>query len=277
MDLLNLDLINGLPIHPLVVHAAVVFVPLTSIALLILVFFPKFQAKYLNLVSLSALIALGSSLLAKQSGETFAARVGWPGEHAELGEQLVAVTAVLTGAIIGWNLLIRIGKSGLLVQIAKFGGALVAIAALVVTYQTGHSGAKATWESRLATKSETTPSVTDGLPADGSSIVLSADEVAKHNSGSDCWSIVNGNVYNLTSYVNSHPGGAANIESICGKDGSSAFKGQHGGQGAPNNALSNLLLGPVDSSISNADVQSPTTGTTQGTSEESEEGEEGSE
>lgn len=244
MDLLKLDLINGLPIHPLVVHAAVAFVPLTSIALLILVFFPKFQAKYLNLVSLSALIALGSSLLAKQSGETFAARVGWPGEHAELGEQLVAVTAVLTGAIIGWNLLIRIGKSGLLVQIAKFGGALVAIAALVVTYQTGHSGAKATWESRIAGVSEVSPSASPSESvAESTGIPLT--EVAMHNTPEDCWSVVDGKVYDLTKFVNQHPGGSERIAQICGRDGTSAFNGEHRGQDVPLSTLSNYLIGDL--------------------------------
>jgi cytochrome b involved in lipid metabolism len=60
---------------------------------------------------------------------------------------------------------------------------------------------------------------------------------------------VKGNVYNLTSYVQRHPGGSSVIKNICGKDGSAAFSNQHSGQGKPNNVLSGFLLGAVGSSI----------------------------
>lgn len=52
-------------------------------------------------------------------------------------------------------------------------------------------------------------------------------EVAKHNSWTSCWSAINGNVYDLTSWIPNHPGGEQNILVICGKDGSVAFNGQH--------------------------------------------------
>ena len=51
--------------------------------------------------------------------------------------------------------------------------------------------------------------------------------VAKHRTASDCWTIVDGNVYNLTKYVAKHPGGRKRIIGMCGRDGSSAFHGQH--------------------------------------------------
>lgn len=57
-------------------------------------------------------------------------------------------------------------------------------------------------------------------------------EISVHASVSDCWSAINGGVYDLTSWVPRHPGGERAIESICGKDGSAAFNGQHAG-GAP--------------------------------------------
>lgn len=68
-------------------------------------------------------------------------------------------------------------------------------------------------------------------------------EVQAHSSASSCWTIVNGNVYNLTSFVNGHPGGRSAILSLCGKDGSSAFDNQHGGQRRPENELKSLYLG----------------------------------
>lgn len=59
-------------------------------------------------------------------------------------------------------------------------------------------------------------------------VILTPDEVAKHNSANDCWLIINNNVYEVTNYINDHPGGATTIISFCGQDATSAFatKGQ---------------------------------------------------
>ncbi|RYC55914.1 hypothetical protein CHU98_g10289, partial [Xylaria longipes] len=38
---------------------------------------------------------------------------------------------------------------------------------------------------------------------------LSAQEIASHRSTSSCWIVVNGKVYDVTTYLNEHPGGAA--------------------------------------------------------------------
>ncbi len=51
-------------------------------------------------------------------------------------------------------------------------------------------------------------------------------EVGKHSSPSDCWVVIDGKVYDLTSFRPEHPGGANRIK--CGKDMTSAFNGQHG-------------------------------------------------
>lgn len=67
--------------------------------------------------------------------------------------------------------------------------------------------------------------------------------VATHNSVSSCWSVINGKVYDLTKWVNEHPGGPRAITGICGVDGSSAFNGKHGGQSQPASVLSSFYLG----------------------------------
>ncbi len=69
--------------------------------------------------------------------------------------------------------------------------------------------------------------------------------VAQHNSASSCWTAINGNVYDLTNWINQHPGGPGAILSICGKDGSAAFNDQHGGQRRPANELAGFLLAPL--------------------------------
>ena len=78
---------------------------------------------------------------------------------------------------------------------------------------------------------------------------LTLEEVKKHDSGTSCWSIVFGNVFDLTKWITKHPGGAGVIRAICGKDGSSAFEGQHAGQGRPANQLSNYYLGKLGESV----------------------------
>lgn len=50
-----------------------------------------------------------------------------------------------------------------------------------------------------------------------------ADELASHNTRSDCWLAIDGKIYDVTSYISSHPGGVNEIVKYCGKDGTKAF------------------------------------------------------
>ena len=120
---------------------------------------------------------------------------------------------------------------------------------VLATTPTPKSSASATPSpSQSATQSPAptktaTPSVTTALTK------LTLEEVKKHDSGTSCWSIVYGNVFDLTNWITKHPGGAAVIRAICGKDGTDAFEGQHSGQGKPANQLSNYYLGKLGESV----------------------------
>ena len=72
-----------------------------------------------------------------------------------------------------------------------------------------------------------------------------AAAVATHNSETSCWSIIDDTVYDVTSFVSKHPGGDRNILKICGKDGTSAFMGQHGGDSKPESTLTKYYLGKL--------------------------------
>ncbi len=56
-------------------------------------------------------------------------------------------------------------------------------------------------------------------------------QVSQHNSRTSCWAAINGNVYDLTSWIPNHPGGEQAILQLCGTDGSAKFNAQHGGNG----------------------------------------------
>jgi cytochrome b involved in lipid metabolism len=68
-------------------------------------------------------------------------------------------------------------------------------------------------------------------------------EVTKHNSSTDCWTTINNKVYEVTSWIAKHPGGSSAIISLCGKDGSPAFNGKHGGQARPESELAGFEIG----------------------------------
>lgn len=68
-------------------------------------------------------------------------------------------------------------------------------------------------------------------------------EVAAHASAASCYSAINGSVYDLTSFINGHPGGSAAIKSLCGVDGTAAFNAQHGGTGKPAQMLASFKIG----------------------------------
>jgi len=50
------------------------------------------------------------------------------------------------------------------------------------------------------------------------------ERVLSHKTRSDCWIVVNGNVYNVTGYFGKHPGGDSTLASYCGKDASIGFE-----------------------------------------------------
>lgn len=93
---------------------------------------------------------------------------------------------------------------------------------------------------KIATPVQTTVT----LPAKAPGTYTLAD-VALHNSAASCWSAVNSGVYDLTPFVNQHPGGSGAILSLCGIDGSAAFNDQHGGQRRPANELVGFQIGTL--------------------------------
>ena len=81
---------------------------------------------------------------------------------------------------------------------------------------------------------------------------LTNEEIAKHNTANDCWIIIQRSVYNVTDYLNLHPGGSDGIIAFCGQDATNAFKtkrgkGTHSAQADID--LSKLKLGQLNETV----------------------------
>jgi cytochrome b involved in lipid metabolism len=70
-------------------------------------------------------------------------------------------------------------------------------------------------------------------------------QVVSHNTPSDCWSAINNEVYDLSTWVSRHPGGPQAITRLCGADGSGAFNNQHGSSRRAQAALVLLKIGQL--------------------------------
>jgi hypothetical protein len=133
----------------LVVHAAVVLVPLVALSALAMSYWPSFSRKYGKPILILAVIAQISLFVAKTSGESFEERLGKEVErHADFGE-IAPLTFIplLVLLFIRW----RMDRSGATVgsprvrRMVSILLALSAILALIYIYLTGHSGAESVW------------------------------------------------------------------------------------------------------------------------------------
>ncbi len=65
--------------------------------------------------------------------------------------------------------------------------------------------------------------------------------VSRHSSVSDCWMVIAGKVYNVTNFINIHPGGDAMLPG-CGKDATLLFETRPTGSNTPHSDAARKLL-----------------------------------
>ena len=151
------DLFNGLPVHALVVHAVVVLLPLACLGTIAIAVRPSWRRTYGVLVVGCAAAATVLIPVATSSGEELEHRVGNPGEHAELGDQLIwfAIPLVALSAAIWWLERRKaagkpaVGPAALPTVVAVL-AVVSALAAGVQVYRVGDSGAKAAWADKVS-------------------------------------------------------------------------------------------------------------------------------
>jgi uncharacterized membrane protein len=146
--------IFGLPLHPLVIHAAVVFIPLLVLAGLAHALVPGLRGRIGWVAVLLAFLAAGSALLAKLSGDAFRRRIDHKhlaspkifaqiDNHRSLGTITLYLTVALAVVVLALVLLRNQSSAVSLVLIVLTVG--LGIAAGIYVYRTGDAGARIVW------------------------------------------------------------------------------------------------------------------------------------
>ncbi|MEO6512364.1 MAG: DUF2231 domain-containing protein [Nocardioides sp.] len=156
------DLINGLPVHPLVVHAVVVLLPIACLGTVAIALKPAWRRPYGLVVVACGAVSVVLLPVATSSGEALQQRVGRPGDHAEMGDQLIWFAIPLLALSVALVWLDRRQRTAAVRppngeaprrSVMTVVAALAIVAALatsVQVYRVGDSGARAAWGERIS-------------------------------------------------------------------------------------------------------------------------------
>jgi hypothetical protein len=159
--------INGLPAHPLIIHAAAVFLPLAAVSSLVFISVPKWRWATRYPTALLALVAVGSVLAAYFSGRNLRDELESQGalgtaadevaRHAERADVLIWLTIVFAVMVLisarglgGPSALVsgkgEVPRHSPLVERSLISMvAMLAVALLAMTAYTGDAGSQAVW------------------------------------------------------------------------------------------------------------------------------------
>ncbi len=160
-------IVAGMPMHPLLVHIPVAFVPLAALGALIVAARRQWLATYGWIVAALAALAFAGSLLAvntgdsltdtlRASGQTISTRLR---DHAQMGDRVPWVVGLFLVVTLAWLLVARrhprtsepratVGIRTPRAAIAALAVATVLCGAAATTavLVTGHSGASSVWD-----------------------------------------------------------------------------------------------------------------------------------
>jgi hypothetical protein len=142
--------IFGLPLHPLVVHAAVVLLPLAALGALLIAVSKRARTRYGSLVVLGAFVATGAVIAARITGEAL---------NGGLQATGILATHIAYGLLAPWPagalaltslLLVLAGrtKSRPFLLITAWLTVMSALASLAIIVVVGHAGSTAVWGGR---------------------------------------------------------------------------------------------------------------------------------
>ncbi len=146
--------VAGVPLHPLVVHAVVVLLPLAATGVLLMAVVPSWRGRYGSLVAVTALVGTALVPVATMSGEELEETVPATDaleRHTELGESILAgAVPLLVVAFLLWWIGRRADRDRdvprWLTTVVVVLALVVGLGALVQVVLVGHSGAVAVWE-----------------------------------------------------------------------------------------------------------------------------------
>jgi hypothetical protein len=162
--------VDGIPAHPLVVHAVVVLLPLAAVGTLLVVAQPLWRRQLGVWVLLLALAGVAAVPVATQTGEQLQQALGGGGPLVEIHEEraetllvpaLIYLVLLAATVIVGRRADAQSGdapgaahavatRTGSLQRVTLILGVLAALAGIVVTglvVWIGHAGSVAVWQS----------------------------------------------------------------------------------------------------------------------------------
>ena len=160
--------VDGIPAHPLVIHAVVVLLPLAAVGTILVVARPAWRRQLGVWVLLLAAAGVASVPIATQTGEQLEHAIGKGNElieiHAERGDTLLFPALIFLALLAATVLVGRraeparvdgpgaahatVANTATLQRVTLITGVLAALAGLVVTglvIWIGHAGAVAAW------------------------------------------------------------------------------------------------------------------------------------
>lgn len=155
-----MNTIDGIPSHPLFVHFVVVAVPLTALAAIVVVLWPRART-HLGIgpavLALITLIAIPITTSAGGSLKHKLPRSSSIAKHAHLGDQVILAVGPLFGLVALWWLLFsplvldRVPvPAGVLRGVRAVAGVatiVAAVIAVIVVVRAGDTGAHAVWSN----------------------------------------------------------------------------------------------------------------------------------
>jgi cytochrome b involved in lipid metabolism len=100
----------------------------------------------------------------------------------------------------------------------------------------------------ISTPTTNTAATKTPTPTTSTSTGITTADLVKHTNENSCWLVISGNVYDVTKYITSHPGGDL-ILLGCGKDATDLYNGlttsRHRHSNRAQTLLSQMLIGPL--------------------------------
>jgi uncharacterized membrane protein len=161
--------INGLPLHPLIVHATVVLIPLAALLALVYAGMPRLRWATRWPMAAAALAALGSVVAAYLAGRDFLSTLEQPGGKFEAGQSAVIMLHQERAEVLLW--LTVVFSAFTLMSVWGLGGpsslasgrgqrtqasgviewslvtmlVVLAVSLILMTIATGEAGARSVW------------------------------------------------------------------------------------------------------------------------------------